>query len=253
MKKRKISFNWLLLSSMVENEEVFANVENDLLVLLNYISGLPKVQRKYNLTKDKFCFIENYNFDENFTRLLNKSGWKSDGTNNVIYNEEDSIENSVVTVDGNSVFKAYTSKGKCTSVNFKGNKNIATAGVYELTIKVKGGPDANRLGSIGIRLFGQSFKVVDVRFTGVENITSTEWTTLKLTFTVKENLKSFIWNIKNPESPLLRVFCISRYCNLTNIFTYDIICVERVILCHLTKMNIFQIIIKIIIKCINSE
>jgi hypothetical protein len=65
MKKRKISFNWLLLSSMVENEEVFANVENDLLVLLNYISGLPKVQRKYNLTKDKFCFIENYNFDEN--------------------------------------------------------------------------------------------------------------------------------------------------------------------------------------------
>lgn len=65
MKKRKISFNWLLLSSMVENEEVFANVENDLLVLLNYISGLPKVQRKYNLTKNKFCFIENYNFDEN--------------------------------------------------------------------------------------------------------------------------------------------------------------------------------------------
>lgn len=128
----------------------------------------------------------NYNFDENFTRLLNKSGWKSDGTNNVIYNEEDSIENSVVTVDGNSVFKAYTSKGKCTSVNFKGNKNIATAGVYELTIKVKGGPDANRLGSIGIRLFGKSFKVVDVRFSGVENITSTEWTTLKLTFTVKE-------------------------------------------------------------------
>ena len=65
MQKRKISFNWLHLSSMVENEEVFTNVESNLLALLNYISELPKVQRKYNLSKDKFCFIENFNFDDN--------------------------------------------------------------------------------------------------------------------------------------------------------------------------------------------
>ena len=64
MQKRKISFNWLHLSSMVENEEVFANVESNLLVLLSNIGALPKVQRKYNITKDKFCFVENYRFDE---------------------------------------------------------------------------------------------------------------------------------------------------------------------------------------------
>ncbi|GEM_PF-4590403 len=58
MQKRKISFNWLHLSSMVENEEEFTNVESNLLALLSYISALPKIQRKYNLTKDKFCFIE---------------------------------------------------------------------------------------------------------------------------------------------------------------------------------------------------
>lgn len=54
MQKRKISFNWLHLSSMVENEEEFTNVESNLLALLSYISALPKIQRKYNLTKDKF-------------------------------------------------------------------------------------------------------------------------------------------------------------------------------------------------------
>ncbi len=65
MQKRKISFNWLHLSSMVENEEVFTNIESNLLALLSYISALPKVQRKYNLTKDKFCFIEIFSFEEN--------------------------------------------------------------------------------------------------------------------------------------------------------------------------------------------
>ncbi len=65
MQKRKISFNWLHLSSMVENEEVFTNVESNLLALLSYISALPKIQRKYNLTKDKFCFIESFSFEDN--------------------------------------------------------------------------------------------------------------------------------------------------------------------------------------------
>ena len=65
MQKRKINFNWLHLSSMVEDDEVFTNVGSNLLALLSYISALPKVQRKYNLTKDKFCFIENFRFEEN--------------------------------------------------------------------------------------------------------------------------------------------------------------------------------------------
>ncbi|MBR6043165.1 MAG: hypothetical protein IKP37_11105 [Paludibacteraceae bacterium] len=65
MPKKKISFNWLHLSSMDENEEEFKNVKSSLLALLSYISKLPKVQRKYDLTKDKFCFIEYFSFEEN--------------------------------------------------------------------------------------------------------------------------------------------------------------------------------------------
>lgn len=136
----------------------------------------------------------NYDFENLFKRLLSTPDWKSDGYNNVIYVSDDDLENSLVTIDGNTVFKAYSSEGKCSSVNFKGNTSIATAGVYKLTVRVKGGPDADRLGSIGVRLFGEnSFKVVDVRFDGVENVNSEEWTTLSLTFVVnKTKVTSFV-------------------------------------------------------------
>ena len=139
----------------------------------------------------------NYDFENLYKRLLTTPDWKSDGYNNVIYVSDDDLENSIVTIDGNTVFKAYSSKGKCSSANFKGNTSIATAGVYRLTIKVKGGPDANRLGSIGVRLFGEnSFKVVDVRFDGVEKVNSEEWTTLELTFVVNATKNTTFVNIE---------------------------------------------------------
>lgn len=138
----------------------------------------------------------NYNFEEFFQHNLNSSGWHSDGTQDVVYISEDSVENSFITIDNNSVFKAYTSNRIFTNANFNGNEKIATAGLYQLTIKVKGGPDANRLGSIGFRMFGESFKVVDVRFDGVENINSETWTTLKAVFEVKATKVTSYVNIE---------------------------------------------------------
>ena len=63
MQKRKISFNWLHLSKKVNGEEVFENVEIFLPAFLEYICRLDRVQRKYDLTRDKFCFIESYSHD----------------------------------------------------------------------------------------------------------------------------------------------------------------------------------------------
>lgn len=63
MQKRKISFNWLHLSKKVNGEEVFENVEIFLPTFLEYICRLDRVQRKYDLTRDKFCFIESYRLD----------------------------------------------------------------------------------------------------------------------------------------------------------------------------------------------
>lgn len=65
MQKRKIGFNWLHLSKIIESEEVFENVESNLPALLSYICQLPKIQRKYELSTDKFCFIESYSIDTN--------------------------------------------------------------------------------------------------------------------------------------------------------------------------------------------
>lgn len=140
----------------------------------------------------------NYDFETSFSNLLTTAGWVSDGYNGVVYVSDDSLENSIVNIDGNMAFKAYTSSFKTASANFKGNKKIATeGGVYMLTIKVKGGPDANRLGSIGFRMFGEnSFKVVDVRFDGVEQINDEEWVTLKAIFIVKKPVTTTWVNIE---------------------------------------------------------
>lgn len=75
MQKRKISFNWLHITKIVNGVDVFTNVESILPVCLEYICQFDKVQRKYDLTKDKFCFIESYRFDTTaqYVELLFKS------------------------------------------------------------------------------------------------------------------------------------------------------------------------------------
>lgn len=65
MQKRKIGFHWLRLSKMIGEERVYNNVEASLTSLLSYIYSLPKTQRKYDITNDKFCFVDNYRYDSN--------------------------------------------------------------------------------------------------------------------------------------------------------------------------------------------
>lgn len=65
MKKKKIGFYWIHLLSQRNEEEIFNNVGCSIPPLLNYICSLPKIERKYNLTNEKFCFIENFKYDEN--------------------------------------------------------------------------------------------------------------------------------------------------------------------------------------------
>ena len=65
MQKRKICFNWLHIAKKVDGQDVFENIGNLLPLFLGFVCNLTKVQRKYDLTKDKFCFIENYSYDEN--------------------------------------------------------------------------------------------------------------------------------------------------------------------------------------------
>lgn len=64
MDKRKIGFFYLHLSSK-ENVEDIRNAENSLPLLVKYICGLSKkIDRKYELTQEKFCFIDSFEFNE---------------------------------------------------------------------------------------------------------------------------------------------------------------------------------------------
>lgn len=54
MQKRKISFNWLHITKIVNGVDVFTNVESILPVCLEYICQFDKVQRKYDHTRNNY-------------------------------------------------------------------------------------------------------------------------------------------------------------------------------------------------------
>lgn len=145
-----------------------------------------------NLNKNK-----NSDFESFFTQNLDSSGWRNNGVNDVVLIPVECLDNSFETIDDNVAFKAYTENEKCTSFSFKGSVEMATQGLYKLSFRVKGGKDATDLGSIGFRLFGENnFKVVDVRFDGVENINDTEWTTLEAVFYVSATKTTTYVNVE---------------------------------------------------------
>lgn len=69
--KRKVGFFFLTLK---RNDDGVA-IDDGLEVLVNYIISLSKTKRKFDLTSDRFCFIESSNLDENqnLMKILFKS------------------------------------------------------------------------------------------------------------------------------------------------------------------------------------
>lgn len=71
MAKHKIGFYWLLL----RNGENDIRVEDNFCRLLEYINSLPRIERKQDISGDKFCFLEEYvnHSNRNICTLLFKS------------------------------------------------------------------------------------------------------------------------------------------------------------------------------------
>lgn len=69
--KRKVGFFFL---SLKRNGDETA-IDDGLKFLVNYIISLSKTKRKFDVTNDRFCFIESSNFDDNnnIMRILFKS------------------------------------------------------------------------------------------------------------------------------------------------------------------------------------
>ena len=127
------------------------------------------------------------------SETLSSYNWKG-----MVYVMPDSLQNSLEIVeDNNTVVKMYASKYKSPVITVRGNPIIGAAGIYKLTLKVKAGPDANRLGSVGFRMYyADGLLVSDVRFEEVDKVNSQGWVTLETTFKVLSSKNTSYVNIE---------------------------------------------------------
>lgn len=127
------------------------------------------------------------------SETLSSYNWKG-----MVYVMPDSLQNSLEIVeDNNTVVKMYASKYKSPVITVRGNPSIGAAGIYKLTLKVKAGPDANRLGSVGFRMYyADGLLVSDVRFEEVDTVNSQGWVTLEATFKVLSSKNTSYVNIE---------------------------------------------------------
>lgn len=77
MQKRKIGFYWIHNIKKIGNEYVFHNLKSILPNLLDFICNKEKIERKHDLSEDKFCFIESSEMegenDNTVVKILFKS------------------------------------------------------------------------------------------------------------------------------------------------------------------------------------
>ncbi len=134
-----------------------------------------------------------------FDGTITESGWHADSTGrNVFYVGADALENEIVVdKDGNKSFKFYTSTGRSTTADFAGNPEIATAGKYKLSARVKLGPDAANVDNIGFRFYAQggTLGTGDITFSGLDKLSSEEWVTLEAYYEVPETVTTPYVNI----------------------------------------------------------
>ena len=133
----------------------------------------------------------NINFESFYNDgLLDTLDWHNDGINDVILVSKGSIYNSlIVEDDGNIAFKAYTTNTIATIVSFKASTEVANAGVYKMSMRVKLGPDATNAGPIGFRMFASEWiGVFDNYFTDLSALNKDEWVTIETYFVVPKTV-----------------------------------------------------------------
>ena len=128
-------------------------------------------------------------FMDTVDKSLSSPGWKVDSLGRDVIYVGDKLENKLVLDGGNTVVKAYTSNSDHSTLTFAANKDIANAGIYRLTVKVKLGSDAVVVNNIGFRLTANNpLGTGDMVFDGLDSLSSEEWVTLEITFGVGHNV-----------------------------------------------------------------
>lgn len=150
-----------------------------------------------NVDTNEYSDFEGINAD--FDGSITASGWYADDMGrNIFYVNNSALENEIVVEDGgNKSFKFYTSTGASTTADFTGNPEIAKAGKYKLSARVKLGPDATNVDNIGFRFYvqGGTLGTGDITFSGLDKLSSEEWVTLEAYYEVPETVSTNYVNI----------------------------------------------------------
>ena len=179
---------------------VFANVDIEYTCVVSDENNYVLIDNIMFINKET---SENVNTGNNNTfelffqpldTLLSTSGWKLGLAGDTIYVGYD-LENCLIVIDDNTVFKAYTSSEN-SSIDFAGNIAIGQAGLYKMSIKVMLGEDATNVDNIGFRFYSDvNLGTGDFVFEGLDKLSSEEWVTLELYFNIAETSRPSYINI----------------------------------------------------------
>ena len=127
---------------------------------------------------------------------MNTPGWKVDSFGRDVIYVGDKLENELIQENGNTVIKAYTSDSDHTNLTLAAHRDIAQAGIYKLSMKVKLGSAAVMVDNIGFRLSSNNpLGTIDMVFEGLDKLSSDEWVTLDIYFGVGNTVNVDFVNI----------------------------------------------------------
>lgn len=114
--------------------------------------------------------------------------WAKDYVGDIVY-IEDKLENEILKEDDNHVLKAYTSNTDHSKFTLPVHRDVANAGIYQISIKAKLGSGATWVDNIGFRLSSNNpLGTVDMVFEGLDTLSSEEWVTLTQTFVISQDV-----------------------------------------------------------------
>ena len=178
-------------NSWVNADVGYVNVhasENNYLLIDNFT--VLKRQEDGSYAKADINFNNNCEaFDAEL--ILNVSGWKA---GSFIWVEADSLENELLTLDGNTVLKVYGTEQKSVKFDLAAGGAIVLPGDYKVTMKVKLGSAASNVSSINFKLYGSPNPVLpegkEVTNFDLSKLSADGWATIDAYFTLESRVTS---------------------------------------------------------------
>lgn len=189
---------WVTVSStytLTEDKLGFANLDLEFKAgrasLNNYvlIDNFRIINESTGLNVDIDTHNDFEGFRVSLDGLLSQPNvWAKDNIGDIIYVDQ-KLENEVIKENDNYVLKAYTSNTDHTAFTLPIHRDVATQGIYQMSIKAKLGAGATNVDNIGFRLSANNpLGTQDMVFDSLDTLSSEEWVTLTKTFVINQDV-----------------------------------------------------------------